>query len=426
MSILVILAVLGLSSGCLGQGVPPSEQEKQIRIKLVVDQPQAYQSRYGAAVAAQLPDLEIELYSSSDWEKVRLTEDESPDVRIVSYPQYVQLVEEGLLYALDAYITRDAFDKEGLHEGVVQLLTEPGGGQMFGLAPIFFSQALLYNRELFDQYGIPHPVNGMSWDEVLELAGRFPVSLEPSEDAEDRLYGLYTWHSAYGLVQEIGKAEGLVNISGQTAMVVDTPEWWHIWERVAAGVLEGEILVHPEHPGRMNTRDNAFVSGRAAMSIAGLSQAVNSRDAGVQVGIVSPPVNPRAPSVNWTLALGDIFVIPADSRQPDQAWQLIKYIHGDQYARTKSKTSLDMSVRTAYMQELDGEPITAYYTPVDAWVEDRFVSSLPAYFHAEFDRLGAVEMAAVLEQAKTIEEALEVFQQGAQSALQEALQQESE
>ena len=51
----------------------------------------------------------------------------------------------------------------------------------------FYSQAIFYNKDMFNKYGIPLPEDRMSWEKKLfELAQRFPT-----DGAKDkRVYGL--------------------------------------------------------------------------------------------------------------------------------------------------------------------------------------------------------------------------------------------
>jgi len=69
----------------------------------------------------------------------------------------------------------------------LKMLRERGvGGKLYGLAPTFNSKALFYNVDLFGEYGIDPPTDSMSWEEVLNLARRFPKDGDP----ETKAYGL--------------------------------------------------------------------------------------------------------------------------------------------------------------------------------------------------------------------------------------------
>src|SRR5690606_23647078 len=101
---------------------------------------------------------------------------------------YAQLVEEGGVMELETMIKKDGFDTDGMHPAVIELLKEQGGGQLYGLAPTFSSSALFYNADLFEEHGIEPPSDRMSWQDVMQLAARFPTG----GSEEERIYGFST------------------------------------------------------------------------------------------------------------------------------------------------------------------------------------------------------------------------------------------
>ncbi|MDG0873339.1 extracellular solute-binding protein [Paenibacillus thiaminolyticus] len=50
---------------------------------------------------------------------------------------------------------------------------------MYGLSPTFVSSAVYYNKDLFEQYGVTPPQDKMTWEQLLDLAARFPVEGSP-------------------------------------------------------------------------------------------------------------------------------------------------------------------------------------------------------------------------------------------------------
>ncbi|MDG0794444.1 extracellular solute-binding protein [Cohnella ginsengisoli] len=84
-----------------------------------------------------------------------------------------ELSAAGLLKPLDAWMKRDKVSDDSWQSAVKQTLREAGGGQLYGYAPEFTGHALYYNRKLFREYGIPEPTEGMTWEEVMNLAIKF-------------------------------------------------------------------------------------------------------------------------------------------------------------------------------------------------------------------------------------------------------------
>src|SRR5690606_8934458 len=106
----------------------------------------------------------------------------------------------------------------------IDQLRSMGGGKLYGLAPAFMEDVIYYNKDLFDKYGVTHPQNGMTWEELLILAGQFPTD----GSNEDRDYGLqlYNRESAIDYMLRSGIQNGLRITDPNTGkMTLSTPSW---------------------------------------------------------------------------------------------------------------------------------------------------------------------------------------------------------
>lgn len=57
------------------------------------------------------------------------------------------------------------------HSFVQEFIDVAQTGAIYGLpVPPYFPNVLYYNKDLFDKFGVPAPVDGMNWDDVVELA----------------------------------------------------------------------------------------------------------------------------------------------------------------------------------------------------------------------------------------------------------------
>ena len=86
---------------------------------------------------------------------------------------------------MDTYIEKDKYNLEGIYPGLIDMLKEIGGSKLYGLSPSFYGNAVLYNKDLFNKYGVDLPHDGMSWQDILDLARRFPTE----GDEKTRVYG---------------------------------------------------------------------------------------------------------------------------------------------------------------------------------------------------------------------------------------------
>jgi len=180
--------------GCVE--APPERDPEPVTIKVMGSGFSTFYSQYGAVYTALHPNVHFEFVSRPPGENTDLAQyvsEQSPDVLLLSSTEYNELANRGLLYDLDMLIRRDKFDLDETIAPVIRYLQHLGGGNIYGLSPVFLSRALFYNKDLFMKFQIPLPVDSMSWSDVLLLARRFPSD----GNEETRVYGFM--YSAYSL-----------------------------------------------------------------------------------------------------------------------------------------------------------------------------------------------------------------------------------
>lgn len=184
----VCLVPAMLAAACSGSDSPSLFADQEATLKVLHYDESQFFREYGELLYAKYPHLEIEVVSTNslypsnpepdfDYQEAfnRFVEERNPDLLMLAEYQYQEFYEHGRLLNLEPKIEADGYDIETIASGVIDLLRERAGGQLHGLAPSFNSQALFYNPALFDQYGIPHPTDHMTWEEVFELARQFPT-----------------------------------------------------------------------------------------------------------------------------------------------------------------------------------------------------------------------------------------------------------
>ena len=110
---------------------------------------------------------------------------------------------------------------------------------LYGLAPRFYSSALFYNIDLFEEYGIEPPAQSMNWTDLLQLAQRFP-----NGDESDPVYGfnMHEYSNYSQLLQTIAATEGLSFIDSETMkMTFNTESYRRIFQSVVEVYESGTI-----------------------------------------------------------------------------------------------------------------------------------------------------------------------------------------
>ncbi len=464
------------SGGKDKEGLAKLDREDQGSLKVAYFNDQAFYTQYGNAFQAMFPNVEVEVVSTEsvfDAEDPilameKLIDEQQPDVLYLNEDEYAALAKKGKLYDLDAAIKQDAFDIDAFQPSVIELLKARGDGKLYGLSPNFSSYALYYNKDLFESNGIPYPTDGMSWDDVMKLAARFPAK----KDGEDALFGLSLPSAAqdpFALIRTIGEAKGLSYADSDAGTVsISSPEWKAIFQSVidayktgsitmpgsggqSDGPRQGQVMIRKGGGAAIAFGPDSmrFQSGQSAMMIDG-PMVMDMMDMGSKLGgtiriqgdtktssdsggdakpglspfksfewdVVTIPVDPSQPDVDGSLSLDEVFSINASSENLSAAWELVKYINGEQLAKTGMKGPSALSSRTAYKKDAGGRNIDAFYAHGPN--TQLLLQELPAGFAESFATLASDQIKKVVAGTETLDNALAAIQTQGQDLLTKA------
>lgn len=455
----VAVAAATLVAGCTGGGSGAKESLKAMKkdekatIKVMFYDERSFYSQYGSLFLAKYPNIDIEVVSTEsikyepnkDMNKAyeAFIEEQQPDVIMMSADSYEKLAANGMLYDLDGVIAQDKFDIQNILPAVKDYLKAKGGGKLYGLAPNFYSQAIFYNKDLFAKYGISEPKDQMSWEEMLELAQRFPTD----GDEKERIYGLmfnsYS-DSLYNAVSMVGTSKGLGFVDpDKQQMTIDNDSWHVVFKLVLDAFKSGAMYRPKPEANQMKSFSSQedflmrdpFVAGKVAMTINGsyltndlkqLKSAV--QDKAFNWDVVTSPVDPQNLNTGYGLSVNQIFAVNAKSSHMRAAWEFVKYINSDEFALVMSKSQMgNMFTRAAYIKDTEGHHLEAFYKlkPSDNELYKEY-SKLPQMFLQSFSGIAEQETKEVYDGKKSVEDALKAMQQKGQQALLEAVAKQNE
>lgn len=319
-----------------------------------------FRKDYGDLFNAKYPNIEITVIPSpqggideSWWES------EKPDVLALDLPVYEQLIADDKLYDLNTVITNDAFHLDGMHSGIIDFIRQRGGGKLYGLPPTFYNKAIYYNKELFDRFNIPYPKDQMTWEEILELAKRFP--------ADEGIHGLYIRDYEF-LVSELASSRNLSAYNtAKLQMTINTEAYKDVFETVLDAYKSGAVV----SPSAGSQQYDPFINKTSAMAY-DYSYYINNEinwakeDLGSQFQLdwelASAPSDSANRELSSTYFFTDILTVSADSDQKQAAWELVKFMNSEELAKVKSKTAgLSLQTRTDYNYNPEGKRIEAFY-----------------------------------------------------------------
>lgn len=437
--------------GCTGE-TGKERAQNQRTLKVMYWDEESFLQQYGDLFTVKYPNTNIEVVSNRsmyedvmdsgnldsgeeelDKRMLEFIEKEQPDIILLDTSNYELIASKGKLTELDSLIERDKYDVENISSGILDSLKELGGNKLYGLAPFFHGQAIYYNIDLFNKYGVEPPTDGMSWQEILDIAKRFPA--EGSN--EERIYG---YAASFGLdmnslVRQIAITEGLSTVNSITKKVTMNTESWKTVYKIARDAMTANSVYSTEEEGNQNSstdefyKSQPFLMGRVAITVNGPYLLENIKEVKqnyknykpFELGIVAGPVNPAEPDKSNNASLDEIFAIRANSPNMEAAWDFIKFINGDEYSKTKSRTvNSGLLSRSGATKEYNGYSLEAFYKIKPKVSSVNKSSNIPSDFSQPFQEIIDRETDLIKENKKSIEEAIITMQDEGQTLLDKA------
>lgn len=448
---LLSLLLIGLVIfGLVGFTSLPAGDTTQLRVMTYDKENRYFNSKYGDMFHTQNDSIKIDLVRTKSIELDRNAsnyvqalqqsiEQEELDVLQLSTYEYKQLSEAGFLLDLEPLVVRDNYNIDTIYPSITHFLREQGSGRLYGFAPTFQRQAIYYNIDLFEKYRIEQPHDGMTWQELINLAEQFPTD----GDEQSRIYGGF---DTFGLSQEghlrnlgltIGLSMGLkaVNLDIKQA-TMDTEGWKQAYQQAQAALATNSIHKRGHNTDKDFNEQQLFSQGRQAILIDDpnyvYSELANIGEgkSGVKsfrVGMVVGPVNHSDREITRDLNLNNdyVYAIRAKSSNVDAAWELLKFMQGDEVAgELARRPDNGIPSRMGQTSNFYGINLEGFYhlnSVQQGGYFDDPKKILADDFPLKYEEITYREWALVEKSLKTIDEALQSIQRDLQVALDEAI-----
>ncbi len=262
-----------------------------------------------------------------------------------SFPVWAQ---QGYALDLRPYVAAD-LDQETLDDWdpvQYRAFFTPEGVQ-YGLPKYHGALALYYNKDLLDLHGVDYP--DKSWDYDDYLAAMRALSQDLDGDGNVDRWGSmfdFSWERIQVYVNAWGGH--LVDPDDPTRPMFAEAPALQAQEWLRACIWDHQVMPSPLHLGYMGTQET-FVGRRVAMVEDGswaLKGILSSAD--FRVGVAPFPAGPARRA---TLATTDGFGIYAHTRQPDAAWELLKFLISKEYGRAMARAHFLQPARASLVQE---------------------------------------------------------------------------
>lgn len=308
----ICLAMVLTACGANGFGFGPTPEPASITFAIPAEYPDFYTAKI-ADFRKQEPKITVEITrmgsSSSDLPDVAITRwsdafDNSGD-RLAQGLDLTPFLEQGKEFNRDDYYPGllDAYTRDGKLKGI------PTGVNPF---------VMFYNQDLFEEYGVPFPQAGWTWND-------FKTDAMQLRDPSVKIYGYASIQNYVDCMFFVYQHGGLLVSGGQTPQL-DSPEAiealeWYANLYTNSGVAPTEEKIRQDFNGQVQ---DGVSAGKVAMWMAPVSDIIGPEGKGwsFQIGVAPLPRD----AIAFTVAQYEGLMISSQTKSPQASWKLVKFL----------------------------------------------------------------------------------------------------
>jgi multiple sugar transport system substrate-binding protein len=329
-----------------------------------------------AAFEKDNPDIlvQLEAVAGNDYYTRLLTQiaaKDAPDIMQIGDDAVPMFVDKGALLPLDGFINGQYPLDTSIY--FPNTLT-PGKykGQQWELPKDFSPLGVYYNKKIFDQYKVPYPKDGWTWDDLLKTAQQ--LTIDQNKDGKPEIWGLQlpaTWTS--GFEYWVGAAGGrLISEDGKKYVgFMDSAETIRAVQFYADLYNKYKVAPPPADLSLFGGGNAEFDNGKAAMRIFGRwPQTGYRQNPNIDLGVVTPPGDVKAANVLFWGGFG----IYSGSKNPEAAWRFLKYYVGEEGSKIWVNWGIPPVASVANAAGLTTDPIESQWIKgLDTLVDRAYV-----------------------------------------------------
>jgi multiple sugar transport system substrate-binding protein len=247
-----------------------------------------------------------------------------PDVFLINYRRYGQFAARDVLTAVGPPLQAAGLDLGAYYPEPLAAFTR--NGELVCLPQNLSSLVVYYNRDRFEQAGVPLPAAGWGWDEFLAAAQA--LTEDTDGDGLTDLHGLGVENSLIRFAPFIWQAGGELvdDLERPTRLTIDTPE-----ARAGIQFFIDLSLVHKVVPTEAEvlaeSDEDRFMNGTTAMLLQSRRVVPTLREIQDFTWDVAPlPQQVQAAGILHS----DAYCLSAPSENKEAAWAFIEFANGPQ------------------------------------------------------------------------------------------------
>ncbi|TMV43508.1 extracellular solute-binding protein [Paenibacillus mesophilus] len=167
----------GLGGGTAAEGEPPAKKKEPFTLKIwgggvTVKE---FEERFRKMLTQHFPHITVEYILSGKGTTMPelVAAGEIPDIIRFAIPDMsTNYLDLKLGYDLNPHVKESGYDLARFVQIFTDEVRDAGRSEaLYGLPiPPYFPQVLYFNKDLFDKFGVGYPQDGMTWDDLYEMA----------------------------------------------------------------------------------------------------------------------------------------------------------------------------------------------------------------------------------------------------------------
>ncbi|MFC5653651.1 ABC transporter substrate-binding protein [Paenibacillus solisilvae] len=304
-----------------------------------------FEKQVGQFIKKKFPDINLKHIAWNDGTRYEdlIAKGTIPDIVFddVGRNTYRQIRKFKLEYDMSDLIKKYNFDTSTLNPSDMQHSINTSDGKLY--SPPFNTNdyVLIYNKDLFDKFGVDYPKDGMTWNEAYELAKKL------TRQEGDSTYKGFQMNPAHYMRFNQLSEPALDPNEEKSAMISDN------WLKIV-----NNIRRFYEIPGNQLVKTNEFVKGNTAMIVDTMENAfrIVNENKDINFDISSIPVFPEAPTSKFQPSTNGMF-ITQQSKHKDLAFQVIAYLLSPEVQTELSKQGVLSPLTNPAVQQAFGKGI---------------------------------------------------------------------
>lgn len=344
--------ITGVASGCAGSGggakgadAKPEAEGKQaasepaelVFYSTSADSEASFNERFGDPLRKKFPNFTIKYIQKGTGTTLpELMAAGTPfDVYFDSIGNYMDGLNTNLQYDMTEMVKKRKIDLNRFESSNIEAIRQISGDKLYGL-PVFTNNMITYyNKDIFDRFGVTYPKDGMTWDDMLELAKKLNRT-----DGGKSYYGLAVSPSHIMRLNPFS-APFVDPKTGKAA--IGDEKWKKLYQTMFIAPADDEIYKAKitALKGKLPYKDQ-FVKERELGMMVYLSNYFFTNPdelSAMNWDMVSMPVYKELPGVG-SQSYPTFFAVTSMSKNKEAAMTAIEYLISDEYQLEASKKGI--------------------------------------------------------------------------------------